>query len=112
MAEEERLSGIANSLEQELAKALSYEQFRKWRPSWTRKLRREMEYLVYLGGLWLAERCSLERLQFLGEMLGRFVHMLLYKERGIVLFQLEQVFPELSSKERRTWCRECFGHSG
>ena len=112
MAKEERLSGPANDLEQELAKALSYEQFRKWRPSWTRKLRREMEYLVYLGGLWLAERCSLERLQFLGGMLGQFVHVLLYKERGIVLFQLEQVFPELSPEERRVWCRECFGHFG
>ena len=97
---------------EEMEQALSYEEFRKWRPSWTRKLRRNTEYIIFLAGIFLAERCSLARLQALGRLLGVISYRILRKERGIALLQLTEVYPELSLHERKTWCRECFTHFG
>ena len=96
----------------ELEQVLHYEEFRKHRPSSTRFLRRNAEYLIYLAGFWLADRFNLKRLQTGGKVIGKLAYRLFPKERGIALMQLSKIYPELSPEERDSWCRECFMHFG
>ena len=96
----------------ELEQALHYEEFRKHRPSSTRFLRRNAEYLIYLAGFWLADRFNLKRLQTGGKVIGKLAYRLFPKERGIALMQLSKIYPELSPEERDSWCLECFMHFG
>ena len=92
--------------------SISYEPFRKHRASWATSFRRGIEYRIFCFGVWLGQTLSVPRLQQLGRITGTLVYHLFSKDRGIADTQLERVFPEVSTMERKQWCRECFQSFG
>lgn len=93
-------------------KDVSYQAFKKKRPRWTKKVRRDLEYYALLGGIALGKRFTFDQLQRFGRGIGRVAYLLLKKDRGIVEKQLAMVFPESSETERKAWASQCFLHFG
>jgi Kdo2-lipid IVA lauroyltransferase/acyltransferase len=91
---------------------ISYHQFKKKRPRWTTRIRRELEYQFFRFASFLGRNLSLEQLQWLGRGLGRLTYIVLKKDRGICEKQLEWVFPEVEETQRQQWIHECFLHFG
>ncbi|MBF0286588.1 MAG: lysophospholipid acyltransferase family protein [SAR324 cluster bacterium] len=91
---------------------ISYDAFKKKRPSWTKTTRRNIEYYALLGGVKLGNQLSFEKLQWCGRCLGRIAYHLLKKDRGIVEQQLAIVFPTVSVAQRNQWAYDCFLHFG
>ena len=91
---------------------ISYQAFKKTKPSWTKKGRRNLEYYALLAGIGLGKRLSLQNLQKLGRGVGKMAYHLLKKDRGIVAQQLALAFPDISEQQRQQWTRECFLHFG
>ncbi|MGK5092661.1 hypothetical protein WDW89_11690 [Deltaproteobacteria bacterium TL4] len=90
----------------------SYTEFKKKRPQWTTRVRRNLEYFVFCFGLFLGRKFSLERLQGLGRGLGKLAYHVLRKDRGIVEKQLAWIFPEIPLKQQQQWAYACFLHFG
>jgi len=90
----------------------TYDEFKKNRPAWTTSLRREIEHAVFRFGLFLGKEISFHQFQKLGRGVGALAFLLLRKDRGIVEKQLELIFPEIDSSQRRKWTQECFCHFG
>ena len=91
---------------------ISYAEFKKRRPPWTLRFRRNVEYRLFRFGLFLGRTLSLPQLQRLGKGLGQFAYWILRKDRGIVEKQLEMLFPEISLEQRTIWTKNCFYHFG
>ena len=68
--------------------------------------------MLFRFGLFLGRVLSLSQLQLAGRALGRVAFLLFRKDRGIILKQLNFVYPDLNSRQRENWCLECFKHFG
>ncbi len=90
----------------------TYDEFKKKRPVWTTSMRRGVEYAVFRFGLFLGKILTLSNLQQMGRGIGHFAYLVLRKDRGIVEKQLELIFPELDSFQRKKWAQQCFTHFG
>jgi KDO2-lipid IV(A) lauroyltransferase len=95
-----------------MSDSLSYADFRKKKPKWSARFRRELEFQAFRGGLWLGRQLSLPQLQSLGKGLGWIAYHVMKKDRGVAELQLAKVFPEKPDAERAQWVRQCFAHFG
>ncbi|MBF0238275.1 MAG: hypothetical protein HQM12_11265 [SAR324 cluster bacterium] len=91
---------------------VSYEQFKKKRPKWTLRFRRNIEFAFFCFFEKIGNTYSLKTLQKAGKIIGLLAFILLKKDRGIAEKQLSLVFPELSSEQIRQCTKDCFMHFG
>lgn len=91
---------------------ISYHQFKKKRPKWTKRWRRSLEFYLLKLLIALGQKISLEKLQMMGRALGHLAYYVLKKDKGIIIQQLSMVFPDLNELDRERWARQCFLHFG
>lgn len=89
-----------------------YQEFKKRRNRWTKRVRRDLEYGFVCFFAWLGKSLGLERMQWLGRLVGNLAFHVLKKDRGIAEKNLSMVFADKPEAERQQLTRECFRNFG
>ena len=112
MAINDHLKKNIKNLESDLKNNWDYKKFKKNKSGWSKKIRRDIEFIIFIFGSWVAKFFPIEKLQSFGKFIGRIIFILNTKEKGIIMMQLKKIFPNLNIQERKIWTLKCFNNFG